>query len=137
MIRIADFELDQGLMVVAARVAGTQTTRMARLVIDTGAGLSSLAPDVLQQAGYRANDLRGKTRVITAVGLEYGDRVMVQRLTVLGRTFSPLQINMFELAYRGALDGVLGLDVLNRFDYEIRPRARQIITRPIAGSRTS
>lgn len=133
MMRVADFEIDEGLMIVVARITGTEASCLARLVVDTGAAVSSVAPDVCVRAGYRPSDLLGRTRVITAVGLEHGRKLRLQRVTVLGRTFSPLEVNMFEIAYRGALDGVLGLDVLNRFDYEVRPRSRHIITKPHGG----
>lgn len=125
-MRIAtSFELDGDLLVVNATVAGPRATAMVRLIVDTGAALTTLAPRVADQIGCGEADAVRRTRVQSALGTEYGYVARLEMLRVLGVELRGVAANVFDLG--DDVDGLLGMNVLGEFNLEIRPRERRIL----------
>jgi hypothetical protein len=55
----------------------------------------------------------------------------LSRFTSLGFTLSDFPVNVFDLADRYGFDGLLGLNFLNQFNYEIRSEEGRIIVEKI------
>jgi predicted aspartyl protease len=73
MTRISSpFVRDRELIVVQAEVGGPTRTWRARLVLDTGAAATTLAPQVVEKIGYTRRDGYRKAKVQTAIGEEHG-----------------------------------------------------------------
>lgn len=70
------------------------------------------------------------TVIHTATGLERSYLVRLEKLTTLGFTISNLEVNVADLGYD--IDGLLGIDFLWHFNFEVRPAEQRIVLERIA-----
>jgi len=90
-----------------------------RLLIDTGASLTILTPDVLEQHGIRYQDT-GRTRVFsTANGPVRAPVYILESLTVGNWKVNQLEIAVLDLSGGSAIDGLLGMNFLRHFQFFI------------------
>lgn len=124
------FELDGDLIVIEATVVGPAARLNVQLVLDTGAVLSTLAPEIARAVGYSAATSIRPTITRTAAASEHGYLVQLIELSTLGQTMSGVHVNVADLGY--GIHGVLGMNVLLDYNIEIRPGERRIIVERIA-----
>jgi clan AA aspartic protease (TIGR02281 family) len=123
----SSFVRDRELIIVEAAVVGpTGRTTEARLVLDTGAAATTLTPRVIEKVGYTRRDGFKKAKVHTAIGEEHGYWLRVAELTVLGVTTPNFALTVFPLGHKD-IDGLVGMNFLRHFNFEIRPTDRQIL----------
>jgi clan AA aspartic protease (TIGR02281 family) len=120
------FVRDRELILVEAEVVG-RAGRIAgaRLVLDTGAAATTLTPDVIKAVGYSRRDAYKESTVHTAVGMERGFWIHVAEFTVLDVTTPDFAVSVFPLGHKN-IDGLVGMNFLRHFNFEIRP-AEQLI----------
>lgn len=124
---------DQGIIIVWARLEGPNGTRDLQLALDTGAAMTLVLPEVLDRLGYSARDGDKITSISTAnAAPEQGYRLRVRHFQALGFGFDQFRIHAHELPDYG-VDGLLGMDFLERFDFEVRMSEHRIGLAP-AGS---
>jgi len=93
--------------------------RSLRLLIDTGASLTILRPEVLEQRGIRYQDT-GRTGVFsTANGQVRAPVYKLDALMVGDWQVSQLEIGVLDLGGRAAFDGLLGMNFLRHFQFFI------------------
>ena len=97
------------LIVVDASVVGPRGATEARLVVDTGAAATTRVPDLIAEIGYE----------------ERGYWLRVQDLAVLGVS-TPFEVTVFSLGHRD-IDGLVGMNFLRHFNFEVRPAERRIL----------
>ena len=115
------------LILVDAEVVGPTGHRAeARLVLDTGAAATTLTPRVIEKIGYNRRGGFKKAKVHTAIGEEHGYWLRVAELTVLGVTTPNFALTVFSLGHED-IDGLVGMNFLRHFNFEIRPADRQIL----------
>jgi predicted aspartyl protease len=124
------FQLDGDLILVDAVVRGPSGRANVRLVLDTGAVLTTLAPSVATSIGYSPETSIKPTVTRTAAADERGYLVQLLELSTLGTTAPAVHVNVAELGYD--IDGVLGMNFLLDFNIEIRPAERRILVEKIA-----
>lgn len=123
------FELDGDLIVVEATIVGPSGRADVRLILDTGAVLTTLSPEIAASLGYDAVRGLRTTVVCTATAEERGYLVQLDELSVLGVSARALHANVADLGPE--IDGVLGMNFLLDFNLEIRPTERRIIIEPL------
>ncbi len=126
----AAFELDGDLIVVDAIVVGPSGRANVRLVLDTGAVLTTLVPSIAESIGFDAATSIKPTVIRSAAGDERGYLIQVAELETLGLRMPAVHVNVADLGY--GLDGVLGMNVLLDFNIEIRPAEGRILVERIA-----
>ena len=127
MTRLATpFVTDDGLIIVEALVTGPRGTFTGRFVLDTGAAATTMARERAELIGYSPRDGFRRTKVHTALGAEEGYVLRVAEFTALGFTLTSFPINIFDLGYDD-IDGLLGMNFLSDFNYEIRSSERRIL----------
>ncbi len=90
-----------------------------RLLIDTGASLTIFTPDVLEQRGIRYQDT-GRTGVFsTANGPVQAPIYKLDSLSVGDWEVHHLEIGVLDLGSRSGVDGLLGMNFLNHFQFFI------------------
>jgi clan AA aspartic protease (TIGR02281 family) len=115
------------LLLVEAEVVGpTGRAAEARLVLDTGAAATTLTPRVVEKIGYTRHSGFKKAKVHTAIGEEHGYWLRVAELTVLGVTTPNFALTVFPLGHED-IDGLVGMNFLRHFNFEIRPADQQIL----------
>lgn len=73
--------------------------------------------------------MKHETPFVTDGDLIVGLRVA--ELTVLGFTMSSFPVNVFDLGYED-IDGLLGMNFLSEFNFEVRSAERRILVERIA-----
>ena len=99
--------------------ASTARGRNIRLLIDTGASLTILTPDVLEQHGIRYQDT-GTTRIFnTANGPVRAPIYKLETLTVGDWKVNQLEVGVLVLSGGSNIDGLLGMNFLRHFQFFI------------------
>lgn len=117
------------LIIVRARLWGAHGQEEAlRLVLDTGAGPTILAPELLDDLGYSARahgEQLASTRSIT--GREQGYMLRVNQLECLGMVEQDFRVYAQDLPSGWNIDGLLGLSFLRLLNYEVRSLEGRIL----------
>jgi hypothetical protein len=112
-------------IVVSARIAGSEPLR---LLLDTGADRTIVAPQALSRVGISTlNAPRAAIKGVTGRG--QGGLVQIASLDVGPARVGPLRIIAHD-ADLGRADGLLGRDFLDHFTVTIDARARQVTLTP-------
>jgi predicted aspartyl protease len=125
-VKTSRFDPARPLIYVVGRVWGPLGSERLSLVLDTGASMTLLAPEVLDDLGYSPRDGVARTHITSATSQEPGYTIRVSRFTALGFRCTNFLVHAFDLTDRGDIDGLIGLDYLRQFNYEIRSTDGQI-----------
>jgi predicted aspartyl protease len=125
------FERSGDLMAVTARVWGARGYRELLLVIDTGAAATSIEPAALEVLGYSSRDAIMRTRVPTPAGVQHGHLFRVHRFEALGAELASFEVQALALNDEYSIDGLLGMNFLERFNFMVRPVEREIHIEPV------
>jgi predicted aspartyl protease len=129
------FDPESDLIVVNATIWGPRGSVPARLALDTGFAATVIIPDLLDEIGYSARDGMARTSVTSAIGEEHGYLLKVAQFEALGFTLTTFLVHIFELADRHGIEGLIGLNFLRRFNYEIRSEEGRIFVEEIEAKR--
>lgn len=114
------FDTSADLIIVEALAWGPHGKVQVRLAVDTGAAATTLVPEVMDEIGLSARDGRSRTTVTTAIGQERGYTLRLPRIEALGVVEDNFVVHVFDLESREGIQGMLGLNFLNRLNYEVR-----------------
>ena len=132
MTRTTRFNPRPNLIYVTGRIAGPRRDTQLRLVVDTGASLTTIVPGIIDQIGYSARDAERVTNVYSALGEEHGYMLRVAQFATLGFAMADFPVNVFDLADRDSCDGLIGLNFLRLFNYQVRSREGCILLENLA-----
>jgi predicted aspartyl protease len=104
------FNSSQGPITVIAEVSGPTGRLRLRLLLDTGATTSSIIPNALIAAGYDPDASTDRVQVTMGGGTTTVPRVMLNRLTALGKHRIGLIVTSYPLPPGTGVHGLLGLD---------------------------
>ncbi len=103
--------------------ADLRSSVVVPVVLDTGASLTILAPDIMTRLGYDpANPELQRQRIITGSGVEYAPRTTVKSATAIGQKVSDLDVLCHDLPPESGVDGLLGLNFIRHFKLTIQFR---------------
>ncbi len=126
---VTTFDPEGDLIIVHARLWGAQgQERDLRLVVDTGAGPTIIAPELLDELGYSARqhgEQVASTRSIA--GREQGYMLRVKQLECLGMVEQEFRVYAQDLPTGWDIDGLLGLSFLRHLNYEVRSNEGRIL----------
>lgn len=125
------FDPAKDLILLWTRLWGPLGDRRCVMALDTGASDTLIRPDILDGLGYNPRDAGGVTTVTTALGVEPGYWLPVKRLWALGYEFTDFRVNAHDLPEKCGLDGLLGLNFLEHFNYEVRSKEGVILVTPV------
>jgi clan AA aspartic protease (TIGR02281 family) len=123
--------IDGDLIIVRPRVTGPRGTTIGRFVLDTGSAVTTVTHEMANALGYSARDGFKRTRVHTAIGEETGYALRVAEFTVLDFTMRRFSVNVFDLGHDD-IDGLLGMNFLSEFNYEVRSAEHRLLVEKIA-----
>ena len=124
------FVTDGELIIVKASVLGPMKLTSGRFVLDTGAAMTTVTHEFVESLGYGVHNGTRRTRVRTAIGMEEGYILPLTEFSVLRFTRTNFRVNVFDLGYED-LDGLIGMNFLNKLNYEIRSAEKRIFAGPI------
>lgn len=126
-MKITHFDPARELIWIDAQIWGPRGLKPLKLVVDTGAAMTLVIPDVLDDLGYSPRDGESRTTVTASIGKEPGYTIRVQQFSALGFRCSSFLVHAFDLADAAGLDGLIGLDYLKQFNYEVRSAEGRIL----------
>jgi predicted aspartyl protease len=130
-VKVTRFDRTRELIIVGGRVWGAHgAPAPLRLAFDTAAAETIIVPEVLDELGYSARQGDAITVLRSAVGREEGYLIRVQRFACLGFQLSDFRVHAHDLPDGFALDGLIGLSFLRRFDYQVRSHQGRILVEP-------
>lgn len=120
---MADFsyKLDKRLLVIPVLFHGKYGSYDAELIVDTGASLTILQPLAIHALGFSQVDQTGISTVQSPIGKESGFRVRLPAIECLGRSIKNFEVACHDVGLKH-LDGLLGMNFLEQFDFCIYPR---------------
>ena len=119
------------LIVIPATIEGPRGTTVARMLLDTGATMTTVSPEMLDLVGYSPRDGGLRTRVHSAVGEEHGYQLQLAAFSALGVRLDDHLVNVLDLGHEDIADGLIGMNFLNELNYEIRSAEGRILVERI------
>jgi predicted aspartyl protease len=132
MTRTTPFDPKPNLIYVRGKVSGPQGEVPLRLVLDTGASMTLVVPQIIEKIGYGRQDGELVTNVYSPLGKEQGYTLRVARFVTLGFAVARFPVNVMALADRDTCDGLVGLNFLRRFNYQVRSQDGCILLENLA-----
>lgn len=129
------FELDGDLIIVDAIAVGPRRHAGVRLVLDTGAALTTLIPAIAEAIGYTSAARVARSVMRTAAAVEHGYIVRLVQLSTLGFTIPDVHVHVAVADLGHGIDGVLGMNFLRDFNFEVRPADQRIVVERIDATR--
>lgn len=115
------------LMAVRAYVKGPEGEARPKLLVDTGSTYTVIAQEILELIGCPPVLWNKRRRVSTASGIEMLPVVEANLFHCLGQLTENMTILAHTLPFGTYVDGLVGMDFLARFFFDIRPSKNQII----------
>ena len=116
------------LIGVDAVIVGPTGRAEVTLILDTAAAMTTLVPSVADSIGY-SSDLRLGWSVTRTAAAEERGYIVLSEVSALGFT-QPHRVVVADLGY--GIAGLLGINFLAHFNFEIRPAERRIFAERIA-----
>jgi predicted aspartyl protease len=121
-----------GVLIVRARLGPRQA--LAEFMVDTGCVYTSLTPHAVERLGLDRRQFTGRRRIFTAAGTSMivptGPLASLRLGAVEVRN---LEVALLDLPAGVSLDGLLGVNVLERFRVTIEFRSATLVLRPEQG----
>lgn len=132
-MKVTRFDRTRDLIFVNGQVWGHRgSPAPLRLVLDTGAAETIIAPDILDELGYSPREGEAITVMRSAVGREEGYMIRVARFACLGHHATAFRVHAHDLPEGWGIDGLIGLSFLRQFNYEIRSVEGRILVDRVA-----
>jgi predicted aspartyl protease len=129
-VKITAYDPERDLIVVTSTIWGRGRSKELSLALDTGSASTMISSNAAEEIGYNPRDGMKITSVSSAIGTERGYTLKVARFATLGFEFQDFVVHVFDLPVGFEIDGLIGLNFLQNFDYKIRSLAGQICVRP-------
>ena len=104
------FDALRGPIVIDASLSGPGGQADLRLILDTGATTSLIRSTILVAVGYDPDAATDRITVAMGNGVELVPRIILNRLTSLGRHRLAFLVLAHSLPPAAGIDGLLGLD---------------------------
>jgi predicted aspartyl protease len=108
------------LLVVKTCVIGPEGMSYPNLLLDTGSAYTILSQEILYSIGFNPAEAK-KTlrRIITGSGYEIVPVISVHQFYCFGQRVANFDLLAYTLPSGIYVDGLLGMDFLNRFDIDL------------------
>ncbi len=106
------FDAARGPIVAEASLSGPGGQADLRLILDTGATTSLVRSTILLAVGYDPATAADRVTVAMGNGVELVPRIILNRLSTLGRHRLGFPVLAHSLPPAAGIDGLLGLDFL-------------------------
>lgn len=114
------------LVHLPGHVWGPLGEQRLKFAFDPGAYRTIINTRLLDSIGYQANSNSKKISTSSVIGKEWGYTLVVRKLSLLSFEFSNIEIACFDLPEKYEIDGLIGLDFLEKFEVTLRHRERWI-----------
>ena len=128
---IVPFDPELDLILVEVELRGPRRAGQFTFALDTGCSETLVTPEAIDEIGFSPRDGDSITSVTTALSREHGYRLRLGSLFALGHRTRNFRVNVHDLPDNCGLAGLLGLNFLRQFNYEIRSGEGRIHVTPL------
>jgi predicted aspartyl protease len=115
-----------------AFLEGPKGKAYPRLLLDTGSAYTIISQEILESIGCSPAAAKKKQRIITGSGHEIVPVVRLSRFHCLGKAIENFEVLAHTLPFGTYVDGLLGMDFMNRFEVEIKIGTGEIFLKNMA-----
>lgn len=128
MKRVESFYYDptKDLIHIPGKIVGPLGEQNLRFAFDTGSYLTIVNTCLTDSLGFRASDGIRRVSTGSVAGKEWGYMLTLQRLSILGFEFRGFEVACFDLPEQYGIDGLIGLDLLEKFEVTLRHSERWV-----------
>lgn len=121
---MADFRysLLKGVPFINAIVEGKTLKFTGRFIIDTGSYMTIIRTPRIDAMGYSARDAIKPFSTESVIGKEQGYCLAINGFGVFGKKFENFEVAALDLPPRYNIDGLIGMNLLNQFDWCLFPQ---------------
>ena len=125
---MADFryELLKGVPFISVQVEGKVFKFIGHFIIDTGSFMTIIRTPRIDAMGYSSHDATKPFSTESVIGKEKGYCLKIKNLEVFGKRFENFEVAALDLPPRYNIDGLIGMNLLEQFDWCVCP-SRQVI----------
>jgi predicted aspartyl protease len=116
------YDLIKGVPFVTARIVGRKRSFTGRFVVDTGAAMTIVRTPRIDALGYNAKDATKLFSTESVIGKEEGYRLIIPKIEVFGHSLDDIEVAAVDLPPRYNIDGLIGMNVLSRFEFTFFPQ---------------
>lgn len=116
------YELLKGTPFIKAFVMGKSFQFTGRFIIDTGAAMTIIQTSNIDALGYSARDAFAHFSTESVIGKEAGYLLRVKTFEIFGMKFENLEVGALDLPKRYNIDGLIGMNVLGKFNWCLHPK---------------
>lgn len=117
------------LLMLKSFIEGPEGKAYPRLLVDTGSAYTIISQEILENIGCSPAFTKKKQRIITGSGYEIVPVVCLNGFHCLGKIIEDFEVLAHTLPFGTYVDGLLGMDFMNRFEVEIKISTSEIIIR--------
>lgn len=110
-------------------IEGPEGKSYPKLLLDTGSAYKIISNEILENIGCSPSVPRKKQRIIAGSGYEIVPVVCLNKFHCLGKSLENFEVLAHTLPSGVFVDGLLGMDFLNRFEVELKISADEIVIR--------
>ena len=108
-------------------VEGSLGKAYPKLLLDTGSAYTMISQEILESIGCSPTLPIRTQRIITGSGYEIVPVIIVNSFHCMGKPVDNFEVLAHTLPFGAYVDGLLGMDFLNRFEVEIKLYSGEIL----------
>ena len=122
MTTLTKFDASANIILVNVELTNfdESETTLLPVVLDTGATFTIIPWDIAVDLGYDPASSERRQRIFTGSGVEFCPVVTLKKMTSLGMAVQDIDVLCHDLPEGSCVDGLLGLNFLRMFDFEIK-----------------
>lgn len=120
------YPANEDVVLLPGKIQGPLRNQNIQIVFDPGAYRTIIKTRLTDSLGYQAIGRGKKITTSSVIGKEYGYTLKLQKLSILGFDFQDVEVASFDLPEEYGIDGLLGLDLLEKFEVTLKHRDRWI-----------
>lgn len=115
------YELLKGVPFIQAHVVGRLLSFRGNFIIDTGSFMTIIRASRIDALGYSARDATKPFSTESVIGKERGYCLKIKSFRVFDKLFEDFEVAALDLPLRYNIDGLIGMNLLNSFDWCFYP----------------
>ena len=115
----ASFPFTRGRLITHRVLVRHEFPAWPMMPVEAGARMTVVTPRTAEELGFEPSDIEPSMSILSATGSAPAALLRMRSVAVMGHEVEDLRVLCYPLPARLELDGILGLNFLDRFDIEI------------------
>ena len=120
-------DLNENVILVEGLVAGPRDSRIIKMILDTGASLTTVSYQIALAIGVDPVKSKRRIEIITASATEIVPVIILPKFSLLGFTLNNVTAICLNLPAYSRAQSLLGLNILKEFDILLKFRSSKTL----------